>query len=64
MALFSKIQKFLSHVTYLAQGLRLGGCKLISLFHFIDDKTGARICSVNCQGLNGMLSKMLSKLLR
>lgn len=42
MALFSKIQKFLSHVTYLAQGFRLGGCKPISLFHFIGDKTDAR----------------------
>lgn len=42
MALFSKIQKFLSHVTYLAQGFRLGGCKPISLFHFIGDKTDTR----------------------
>lgn len=55
LVVLSKIQTFLSYVRYLAQGLGIGCCEPVSLFCFIYEKTDARGCSVNCQGLNGML---------
>lgn len=55
IVLLSNIQKFLGHVIYLAQGLKIGGYKRVLLFHFIDEKTDARIGSVNCPALNVIL---------